>query len=69
VRVWVRLRDSGSFGFAQDDRRFGWCGDGRERSRSSRDTHLSDDETVAKMGHPDCGLQDTHATVAEIVCH
>jgi len=26
---------------------------GRERSRSSRDAHLSDDKAVAKMGHPE----------------
>jgi hypothetical protein len=34
LRVWMRLRDSGSFGFAQDDRGFGWVemgGGGRAR--------------------------------------
>ena len=28
-----------------------------ERSRLSRDTHLSDDEAVAKMGHPVVGVR------------
>ena len=26
---------------------------GRERSRKARDTHVSDDEALANMGHPD----------------
>ncbi len=38
--------------FAQDDRVGGYEGD---RSFAfANDTHFSDDETVAKMGHPDC---------------
>ena len=28
-------------------------GCGKENGRASRDAHLSDHETVAKMGHPD----------------
>ncbi len=34
----------------------GGGGDGRERSRYTRDAHLSHDETVANMGHPPSAL-------------
>jgi len=43
---------SGSFGYAQDDRSRGWVIDGRERFALCANAHLSDDEAVAKMGHP-----------------